>query len=83
MQFMHAFRKPIKCINVELIIGDYSTKKITNALIRPFQTITITCQIYKANGAATSEERKKKEKEGSAAFYVHQSRQFIRSETCA
>jgi hypothetical protein len=43
----HAFRKPVKCINVELIIRNYSRKKITNALIRPFQTIAIICQIYK------------------------------------
>jgi hypothetical protein len=49
MKSAHAFCKPVKCINAELIIGNYNTKKITNALIRPFQTIAITCQIYKEN----------------------------------
>jgi hypothetical protein len=34
MKSVHAFRKLIKCINVKLIIGNYSRKNITNALIR-------------------------------------------------
>jgi hypothetical protein len=46
MKSVHAFFKPFECINVELIIRNYSKKKITNALIRPFETIAITCQIY-------------------------------------
>jgi hypothetical protein len=50
MKPMHVFRKPIKYINVEFIIENYSTKKIPNVLIRPFETIAITCQIYEGNG---------------------------------
>jgi hypothetical protein len=37
----------IKCINVELIIRNYSRNNISNVLIRLFETIAITCQIYK------------------------------------
>jgi hypothetical protein len=42
-----AFCKPVKCMNVKLIIRNYSNKNITNALIIPFQTIATVCQIYK------------------------------------
>jgi hypothetical protein len=37
----------IKCINVELIIRNYNRNNISNVLIRLFETIAITCQIYK------------------------------------
>jgi hypothetical protein len=47
MKSAHAFHKPVKCINVEFIIRNYSNKNITNALIILFQTIATTCQIYK------------------------------------
>jgi hypothetical protein len=45
MKSARAFSKPIKCINVKLINGNYIIAKIINALIRPFATIAITCQI--------------------------------------
>jgi hypothetical protein len=48
MKSTHAFFKPFECINAELIIENYN-KNITNALIRPFETIAITCQIYEGN----------------------------------
>jgi hypothetical protein len=48
MQYVHAFSKPINCINVKVINENCNKKKITNALIRPFQTtITMNCKISK------------------------------------
>jgi hypothetical protein len=45
MQSVHAFSKPI---NVKVINENCNKKKITNALIRPFQTtITMNCKISK------------------------------------
>jgi hypothetical protein len=39
MQSGHGFRKPVDCINVAIINGNYNKKNITKALTRAFKQV--------------------------------------------
>jgi hypothetical protein len=39
MQSGHGFRKPVDCINVTIINGNYNKKNITKALVRAFKQV--------------------------------------------